>query len=1160
MYLLFRHENIASLQPSSSNPAKAPTHTPISNTEQQLEKNPTDRTLLWEELPKSTAVKFPTDNIQWLELPKVTPELARNTSQEEIKELVSMTPLLLGTAMTTRSSSAIFDKDDEIKKGTDAWKANLLHVCPTESELLEITTTAKQIDNSLLISDSAWDKPSKNNECIIDDDALDLKGHADPVVMTSTYTGVQFIPLYAKSDIELQQFTLLGTFPIVTQIVGMPSKTSIKEVHWLMDEKSLWERRSKTTEILQSYVFNEDEKNKKETLRMVPSCPREARNLGFPSTQQYSLVFYGTNMVDICPGCPSLSIVSGLPSLSEDNNITWITQEEPLLEKQIITEPLMVVSSAVRDEMKLMGALLPSCPTHSYIQGIPSILQPPTAQHETDMKSLLTFCFKTSSSKDISSATETSSKKWAPVSKPTEFSLPEVETVITENKSYNNDMKDIAHRQDIALPGIRGLSSAKEPIVNYNQFSNVSLLPICPATSNVSGFPSIQKQYNIYWNTTYELLWDRQIKYESLILLEPNKMDKDMEGIIYLASSCPSETVIYGFPSISIPRVNTSMVCFSISCSKVSQIPGFPSFHYSEQLKISKETLFEPQMKENQVLSTDRCKRDEGELKTMVSLAPTCPEEARAPGFPCLLSPLNTHFTPNITSLLTMCSQASKIPGFPSVDFSVKWEWVTEKGSVMKRLSKKWGILDTKNYNSKIMKNIVSILPSCPKKSSILGFPCVSNPKIVYYGQNVVNLFPLCPLVSAIPGFSSVEMRNEKGWVEMDSLMLRAQKNSHTRLYRSPINSYKQKNMHALVPCCPHTSKIPGFPSVPRYNMLNLVPFCPKVSSMPGFASFEQASKLLWIFSPNTMCEKLKETVIVIHSPNQDGESVKKMSDLAPSCPEASRIPGFPSSPQIKSKIKPNMINFRPCCSSASNIKGFGSMCTTLKPEWPKKAILIKPHKKRAEMIMPFAGQNQLYYYKTKSMMTLILSCPKEARVRGFPSAQVVNRHPNMVSMYTSAPCVSHVPGFPSARMLSFESMEMQTGKTHCKILFESLQKKKTISIAKFHAKHSEEEQKHMVAMLPSCPHLAEIPGFPSVSQVNLTKAKPITLPSPSSIKYTSQEQPHIQPTQSHLKDERISDVSPSCSFRENTPLVYGETFTVLRFRPYLPIFLFFGV
>lgn len=1142
MYLLFRHENIASLQPSSSNPAKAPAHMQISNTEQQLEKHPTDRTVLWEELPKSTAVNFPTDNIiQWVELPKVTPEVTRNTSQEELKEMVSMAPLLPGTAMTTSGFSTILDKDDEIKKGTDALKANLFHICPTESGLLEIPTTAEQIDNSLLISDSAWDKPSNNNEFIINDDALDLKGHSDPVVKNST--GVQFIPLYAKSDIELKQFTLLGTFPVVTQIAGMPSKTIIKEVHWLMDEKPLWERRSITVKILQSYVSDEDENNKKETLRMAPSCPREARNPGFPSAQPYSLFFYGTNMVDICPGCPSQSIVSGLPSLGEDNNRTWITQEEPLLEKQIIAEPLLTVSSVMTDEMKLMGALLPSCPTHSCIQGIPSILQPTTAQREIDVESPRTSCFKTSSSDGISSAIEELSKKWAPGSKPIEFPLPEVETGVSDDKS--NDMKDIAA---LALPFIRGFSSAMKPTVNYNLFSEVSLLPTCPATSSMSGFPSIQKPYSKYWNTTYELLWERQIKYESLILLEHNKMDKDMKGIIPLAPTCPTESVIYGFPSISKPRVNTSMVCISMSCSKVSQIPGFPSFPSSENLKISKETLFEPQMKEKQVLLIDRCGRDEGELKTMVSLAPTCPKEAWAPGFPCLLSPPNIHFTPNITSLLTMCSQASKIPGFSSVDFitSVKWEWVTEKGSVMKRLPKSWAILDTKNYNKKIMKNIVSILPSCPKKSSISGFPCVSNPKIVYYGQNVVNLFPLCPLVSVIPGFSSVEMHNEGGWVEMDSLMLRAQKNSQTILYSSPINPCQQKNMHTLVPSCPHKSNIPGFPSVPRYNMLSLVRFCPKVSSMPGFASFKQASKLQWIFSPNTLCDKLsKETLVVIHSPNQDGESVKKMMDLAPSCPEASRIPGFPSSPQTKSKIEPSMVNFRPCCPSASIIKGFGSMCTTLSPEWPKKAkpILRRPQEKIAEMIMPFVGQDQLCYCKAKSMTTLVTSCPKEARVRGFPSAQVVNKQPNMVSMYTSAPCVSHVPGFPSARMLSVEFIEMQTRTTHCKILFENLQQKKSVSIAKCHAEHSEEERNYMVAMLPSCPRLTQIPGFPSVSQENPTETKTITLQSPCSIKCTSQEPPHIQSTQSHLKDERIPDVPPSYSIREKTPLVNGETF-----------------
>lgn len=1157
---------MASLQPSSpivAGAAEAPFHTQMNNVEQQLEKHPTNRTILWEELPKSTTVICPTDNtILWVELPKVTPEVTRNTSEEEIKmikEMVSMVPSLPGRAMTTSVSSTILDTDDEIKTETEAGKANLLQICPTVSGIFEFTATAKQTDECLLICDSTWDKPSKNNEIITNEVAVDLKGHADTVDKNSPYTSAQFMPYYAKPDIEYKQSTLLETYPTVTKIVGMPSKLTVKDTHWLIDEKPLWKKQSKTKDILQPYASKEDEKNKKEMVRLVPSCPREARNLGFPSAQQYSLVFCGPNMVDICPGCPSVSSTPGLPSISEDSNRAWISQEEPLLEKQIKTELLMNVSPTVMGEIKLMGALLPSCPKHSCIPGIPSILQPTTAQYGSDMKSLLASCSKTSCSECIPSLIEHFSRKWATDCKPLGLTLPNVDTVIIEDRPCNNDMKDIASLastcpKETCIPG---LSSAMGPIVSYNGFSSVNLLPSCPATSSMAGFPSMQKTDIKDWNTIHELLWEKQIKTDSLLLLENNKMDKDMEGVISLASSCPRESVISGFPSVPKPSMNTNMVSLSISCSKVSRIPGFPSSHNSEELTMSKEPLFEPRMKEKQVSLIDRCERDERAMKAMLSLVPSCPKVARASGFPSYLNPLTVYCVPNITSLLTLCSQVSKVPGFPSVDGDVRVEWVTEKGSLMKRLPKKWVILDTKNGNKKIMKNMVSCVPSCPKKSSIPGFPSIPNPKIVYYGLNVVNLLPLCPLVSVIPGFSSLERHNKEGWVtELGSLTLRPQKNIQIRINSSPINLYKPNNMHALVPSCPQASKIPGFTSIPRYNMLSLVPVNPKVSSLPGFASFEKASKFQWHFNPHTLCDKpSKETFVVIHSPNQDGETVKTMLDLAPSCPEASRIPGFPSAPKTKSKIEPSMIRLVHCCSSSSSIKGFGSMTTTPSTGWPNKAkpILIKPREKRAEIIMPFAGQDQLYCYKTKSMVTLVTSCPKEARVCGFPSAQVVNRPPNMVSLYTSAPCVSCVPGFPSARMLSAECINMQTRTTHSKSLFQKLQNEKIFFIAKFQAnhKHSEEEIKNMVAMAPSCPHLTRIPGFPSISQLNPTEKETITFPFPCSTeKYTSQELPHAQSTQSYLKDARIPGVPSTSLIRPSTALVYGETFTVLRLRP----------
>ncbi|XP_039677919.1 uncharacterized protein ehbp1l1a isoform X4 [Perca fluviatilis] len=1125
-----RHENMVSLQPSCTIVAGAEeltSQTQIKNAEQQLKKHPTNKTILWEELPKANTIKYPTQKtIIWEELPKVSTEVTRRSEEE--MEMVSLPSMMLDTG-------------DGIKTNTEAGIADLLPMRPTVSTLFEFTATAKQIDKCLLDSKSTWDTPSRDNE-LVDEKFPPPRA--------------QCVPYHVKPEIEYKQYTFLEACPGVTNIAGMPSKLPIKEKPWLIDQKPICEKQSKIKEILLTYASKDDEKNKKEMVFLVPSCPSEARNPGFPSVPQYSLIFYGPpNMVNMCPGGPSVSNIPGSPSIHEANKRLLVSQQEPLLEKKIKTELVMTVSQREKDEMKI-GALVPTFPKHSCIAGIPSIPQPTVALHGSDMISLLSSCPKTSCIEGIPSLMEHFSKVWATDYTPFGVKQPKINTVMIEDRPHNDDMGAMSALAPTCPKQacIPGFPSVLEPTVIYNEFSRVNLLPSCPAASSMAGFPSMQKADGKDWNTIHQPLWEKENKKESVLLLEYDKIDKDMKGVVSLAPSCPRESLISGCPSLPKSRIinavdMTNMVSLSSSCSKVSQIPGFPSSHNSKEWTKSRESLFEPRLKDKQVSSIDRCQGDKRAMKAMFCLVPSCPKEARMPGFPSHPNPLTVYSAQNIISLFTLCSQVSKIPGFPSVDGNMSVGWVTEKGSLLKRLPKKTVIFDTSNDNKKIMKNMVSCVPSCPKVSSIPGFPSIPNPKMVYYGQNVVNLLPLCPLVSIIPGFPSVEGHREEGWgTELVSLMHRPQKNNQFRINSSPVNIDKQSNMLALVPSCPGASKIPGFPSVPQYNMLRIVPICPKVSRLPGFASFEGASKFQWLFKTPTLCDKpLKETVFVIHLPNQDEETAKTMFALAPSCPEASRVPGFPSASQTKSEIEPNIIHLLPCCSSASNLKGFASMTTIPSTGWinETKPILIKPKENRAHMILSLAGQDQLYCYNTKGMVTLVTSCPKEARVCGFPSALIVNRPPNMVSLYTSAPCVSCIPGFPSARMLSSQCTNIQTRTTH-KSLLEKLQDEKIFVIAKFPAKdkHDQDEMKYMVALAPSCPNLTRIPGLPSILQLNPTENETMTIPDPCSTeKHTSQELPHTQSTQSYLKDPRMPGVPSTSICLTSTALAYEEKF-----------------
>ncbi|XP_060887483.1 uncharacterized protein ehbp1l1a isoform X2 [Labrus mixtus] len=952
--------------------AELPSHTQINNTEQQLQEYPTNRTTVWEELPKATPVKYPTDkSILWEELPKVSIELNKSVEGiKTLKEMVRMVPPLSDAAITT-GQPAMSEKTDEINTKTEAGMADLLPECPNECP-------------TFMDSELSWDKsrnkPIKDNEV---KDALCFKGHVDLVeheMDKKKFLSSEQLVSYNANPLFCQS-TFSDICPSLTNIPGMPSKLSVKKDNQLfIDQKPIWEKQSNNKEVLQLCASKDDEKNKKEMVLLVPSCPSEARNPGFPSVPQNS---QGPSMFYLSPCCPTVSVIPGSPSICEANIRSWESQQEPFLERKLQSEPaVMTVSLREKNnESKPMGVLVGTCPKHSCITGIPSIPQTPVSHLESGMMSLLSPCPKTS----------------------------EPEANIMENM--------------------------------------VSLLNLC---------------------------------------------------------------------------------------SKMSQIPGFPSSDNSREWTTNREQLCAPRRQGRQVSLIGKCHRDKTAIKAMVSLVPSCPKEARTSGFPSCPNPETVYFGPSIISLFTMCSQVSKISGFPSVDLDNSLGWVTEKDSLLKKKPKTGIIFDTLNDNKKIMRNMISCVPSCPKVSSIPGFPSIPNPQSVYYGLSVVSLLPLCPLTSHIPGFSSVEEKKQEGWAaELGSIVHRPQKKIQFSIYNWPMSIDKPNTMFSLVPSCPRASQITGIPSVPRYNMLSLVPVCPKVSSFPGLSSFEGASELHWLFDPHSCCAKpSKETVFMIHSFDQDLKTVKKMLAFAPSCPEASRIPGFPSAPQTKSKVEPNMISFVPCCSSASNLRGFASM-TTIPSTWllhETETISMKHQEKRAEMLVPHFRQDQVYYYKLKSMVTLVTSCPKEARVNGLPSAQVLNRPPNIVSLYTTAPCVSCIQGFPSARMLSYESTDKQTQLTHSKSLFEKLKIERISLFDNIGAKleHGQEELKYMVAMAPSCPHLTGSPGFPSISQLIPSQKETMTNPLPcSSEEHSCQELPHAKSTQSNLKDAR-SDSVPS--------------------------------
>jgi len=448
--------------------------------------------------------------------------------------------------------------------------------------------------------------------------------------------------------------------------------------------------------------------------------------------------------------------------------------------------------------------------------------------------------------------------------------------------------------------------------------------------------------------------------------------------------------------------------------------------------------------KMNAVMNEDRPHNDE--MKTMTAIAPTYQKHDFISDFPSALEPTVNHNGCNMVNLLPCCPAVSRISGFSSVQKAESKDWKTIHQPLWEILIK-WEtvLLQENNIVYKDMKGSVSITQTCPEESLISGFPSLKEPSVInidltsmvslssscskvsqipgspslhsskewtiskkqfqYYRPNVVSLLPLCPLISTVQGFSSVKGHKNEGWAsDLCSLMYRPHKIIEPSIDFSPDYIDQQKYMFLLAPSCPTASIIPGYPSVAQYKMLSLVPLCPRICSFPGFSSFERASKFQWLFDHLPLYD-IRSKKTVLQSQIKKREILKKILALASSCPKASRISGVSTSPQPKSMMEPNMMHFVPCCSSASCIKGLASLTAVPCTEWLRETKpFLKKSQTSQELIMSPTGQEQLHYCNRRDTLKLVISCPKETKVYGFPSAQIETKPLDMVNLYSPAP------------------------------------------------------------------------------------------------------------------------------------------------------------
>ncbi|XP_061815338.1 uncharacterized protein ehbp1l1a isoform X2 [Nerophis lumbriciformis] len=652
--------------------------------------------------------------------------------------------------------------------------------------------------------------------------------------------------------------------------------------------------------------------------------------------------------------------------------------------------------------------------------------------------------------------------------------------------------KDIKKNKEMVLLVPTCPAKARHPGFPYvkQHESIVALYPSCPRVSSIAGTPSFCQANDRCWLSQPKTLLEKTTR---TVMVKDFPIKDVIESMVLLTQACPKQASIFGIPSALTPTImfsGLSEVNILPSCASTSSLAGWPSLLTADSKDWDPIGISHSLWKRAHFLESGLLQEKSNLLKYLkgdISLLQCCPRKSCIPGFPSTQQVTLTDS--NMVSLARSCPKTSEIAGFPSLDHPE--ECIVSREQLFKaRMCEKQVLLMRSFPKDKInMKTMYFLVPSCPKKAQTPGFPSHPNPPNAYCAPNMISLYTLCCHVSNIAGFASVYGSDNNRWlIEKAALPKRAPRMA---LIHDISNDYKKqmKSMVFLVPTCPKVSCITGLPSNPHTsvvhfgpNIVNLIPLCPLVSTILGFSSIEKINEEIWVFEQGSLVHKLqKNKMLEINSLPVHLAKVNNMFAIAPSCPQVSRIQGFPSVPQSKA----NMISLRACCPKASCAKGFASITTGPVTRWVNetKPILITTNREKAEHIFNLSGHK----YSQNNKVRMLTSCPKKAIVHGFPSAHIINKAPDMVSLYTLAPCVSRVPGFPSARMLSFD---VRTHNHSSILLVEQKNEKERITIASYASEshnYTPEKIMQMLSLASSSPHHTRIHGCPSNSILDST-------------------------------------------------------------------------
>ena len=586
-------------------------------------------------------------------------------------------------------------------------------------------------------------------------------------------------------------------------------------------------------------------------------------------------------------------------------------------------------------------------------------------------------------------------------------------------------------------------------------------------------------------------------------------------SVSHLPSNILSEAQIEG--TVRMP----SMIHLLSSCSQYSKIPGMPSLHQSQVVAWPDENSLLFQTLPSKTLPVlllidyfNSIYAGSAGIAKMVDLTPSCSKSASIPGFPSAMKR-----EPNMTQLLHTCPKVCSVPGLAAVEPVLGYDknvwdrcslW-TKKLQIKEALVSNLSCVQEQDISdTNMIKVMVAMLPTCPRKASVPGFPSQQLQK-ASNSPSMANCLPTCPEQTMIAGmpFRQRLMTFKDSWHILRELILDRPLRSHHVMVEEKSQEDKEhiKHMVNMLPSCPSKETIPGFPSVPQKkepsvpcvptrqdpSMVDIFPTCPRKTRVPGFPSREPLSTQdegLVITGHIVMAKPFCKREVLIHditpSADQDLDKGDFFSSVAllPSCPTISCYAGMPTAPH---KLSRNIVSLVSICPKQTQTPGIPSQVQndSDNKDWHALRIFIskRPKKNMHAYIVQWI-QKDTDTFKYGRMVDMLMSCPQNAKVFGLPSAP--RQEPSMVNVMPSCPRYSAIPGWPSKTGQTLYSSTCKEWFAYKSLQWNSPFVQREEQILNAASSFDKSTVKRMSALLPSCPPIATVPGFPSALTLTL--------------------------------------------------------------------------